>query len=292
MDAFSGVRNDVTPERFKPEDLASAVNVELDETGKPQRRLGVTEVDGTSTHSLWAKEDHCLCVRGGNLHRMNVDTTFTNLGMAIRGTRVAYRRVNNTTYFTDNIICGRYDGNTASSWGGSRVTATNVQLLPPLPGVLLGFYNGRIYVGRDNYLWYTEPYDYEHVNLAMNFLGFTAPVTTFAPVSDGVYVGTSEETSFLAGSDPKDFVRKPVSNYGTLLGTEVELPAFYLGGDEKPAKPVQAWMSKKGLCVGLDGGEFMNLTGERFLLPEGVATGASLFKLRGGSPQLVTTLFS
>ncbi len=292
IDKFSGVRNDVTIERMKPGDLSRGLDIELDETGKPQLRLGVSEIDDVPTHSLWVDEDHCFCVRSGTLHRIMPDLTISDLGLQIQGQRVVYRRINNDTYFTDGVITGAYGLTGLRAWGSSRITANNERLSPPPPGRVLGHFNGRLFIGQDNYLWYTQPYDYEHVNRAVNFLGFSSPVTVFAPVSDGVFVGTEEEISFLKGGDPKSFVRIPKAPYGGVLGTETELPGIYLGGEQKQPQPIQAWMSKQGLCVGLDGGDFVNLTGERYLLPEGVATGASLFKLRGGSPHIVTTLFS
>jgi hypothetical protein len=76
-----------------------------------------------------------------------------------------------------------------------------------------------------------------------------------------------------------------------VLGTETFVPGHLFGKGEQQGK-IALWMSKQGLCAGMDGGQMMNLTGERYSLPDGVATGASLLKLRGKSPQLVTTLFS
>lgn len=157
------------------------------------------------------------------------------------------------------------------------------------PGQLLGYFAGRRYVAQNNYLWYSLPYEYELCDLTSSFIGFDAPVKTFAALSDGIFVGSDTETVFLQGTDPEAFVRRKVADYGTVLGTEKEVPGYYVGKDNDAV--VHTWMSKHGVCAGMDSGQFKNLTGRRFILPEGVSSGASLLKVRGGTPQLVTSLF-
>ena len=161
---------------------------------------------------------------------------------------------------------------------------------PPPAGQLLGYYNGRAYVGSGRFLWYSEPYEYELFGMD-NFLAFPSVLKTFAPVSTGVYLGTETETMYLDGADPSEFVRKSVAPYGTVLGTEFYVRNdLLLDGKQFGSTPV--WMSKTGLCLGLDGGEMQNLTSDRFILPPGLSEGASLLKIRSGTPQLVTTIFA
>lgn len=162
-------------------------------------------------------------------------------------------------------------------------------------GQLVGYYNGRAYVAQGRYLWYSEPFEYERFDPMSSYLAFPDAVQTFAPVSDGVFVGSETETVFLHGADPSEFVRRQVANYGTVLGTEMNAPPHYMrahdGGMERKG-PQKLWMSRQGACLGNDGGDFKNLTGGRFILPDGVVAGASLLKIRGGTPQFVTSLFS
>jgi hypothetical protein len=390
ISSFTGVRNDISPERFKKNDLQSASNIELDETGKPFRRLGKTELDATASHSLWANDELAYIVRGGTLRQINPDLSITDLTIPILGERVAYTRIENDVFFTDNQIIGvvgtngfrtcgilppsnpsidvgvgqlrggsylftmtfvRNSGQESgaspvvsipvgddqsleltnipvsadplvvtknvyvSDWNGevpyliavldNTETTASISALPagrtlavrtlrmrPMPaGRVIGQYRGRLYVAENNYLWYSQPYEYELTHAAMNFFGFTSPIRTFNPVADGIYIGTDDDIAFLSGGEPESFVRKQVAPYGSVLGTEVVVPGYYFGEGKSP-DPIQLTMSQEGLCACLPGGEFVNLTGDRYVLPEGVAKGASLLKLRGASPQLVTTLFS
>lgn len=168
--------------------------------------------------------------------------------------------------------------------------ALRTELMGPTPaGQALAFYNGRLYVAENNYLWYSQPYEFGLFKLMENYMAFSSPVKTLAVVSDGIFVGSDDETVFLMGGDPANFVRKPVASYGTVLGTEKAIPGHYVG-EEGVADVATMWMSKKGVCLGMSGGVFKNLTGGKYTLPAGVSQGASLFKLRGGTPQLITSL--
>lgn len=391
---FAGVRNDISPERFKFNekdtgltDLLNGSNVELDETGKPYRRLGTAQIDSSAVHSIWSDGDTFLCVRNGSLARMDKLLAFQDLSVPIKGTRVTYLRVGRDVFFTDGVQAGIiHDTNGYRVWGitppstpavtvtaGDMLAGTylvaltfmrdsgvesgaspmvavtlgdNEGLSIELPtsldldvdyvrvyvttcngevpllaaehprsdtlssivslptahtlplrtaqygaapsGQLLGYYHGRIYVAENNYLWYSDPYEYELFKLTSNFIGFDSPVRTFAPVSDGLFVGSDAETLFLRGTDPSDFSVEVVANYGTLMGTEVFVKDHQLGDDAKT--DASFWMSKQGLCMGLDGGEYKNLTGSRYMLPDGVSHGASLLKVRGGTPHIVTNL--
>lgn len=387
LNSFAGVRNDVSPERFSAKDLQVGSNIELDETGKPYRRLGTTVLNNTPAHSLWAEGDLAFTVRNGTIHRIMPDLTFVDYGVAVVGERVRYERVNNDVFWSDGVSsgvlsregnrpwgiivpkapvteetigslpAGRYlvamtferstglesgaSGLTLVNTSGSNgirvhneassdplVTKThiyvstpngelpyraatltsadsyaditdvvpasvpvrNMRCGPPPVGNVIGYYRGHVFVAENNYLWYSLPHELELVNRAVNFIGFASAVRTFVPVADGVFIGTDDETSFLQGLTPSEFTRFPIAPYGTVLGTELTIPGYLFGKGESK-EPVQTWMSKRGLCAGFQGGQFMNLTGGRYVLPD-VVSGASLLKVRGASPQLVTTLFS
>lgn len=387
INGFNGLRNDVALERFKQGDLASAMNVELDETGKIARRLGTSRLASGRFHSVWADGREAFVVRNGVLQQIMPDLTLREMAVPINGT-VAYQRVGRSVYWTDGTSTGVIEGGENRSWGmqpptpvglstalgamvsGSylvtmtymradgresgaaplstiridahkgleltlpvsddpqvvskrvyvsesngelpylaatlenSITSTHIAqtpagrafpvrtllMGPPPAGEVLGYYNGRVYVADGSYLWYSQPYEYELFHRAEGFLGFPSRVRVFAPVSDGVFVGLDEETVFLQGSDPTQFIQRPVASYGAVKGTLAYVEGQHFGeGDTQGTIPL--WMSKRGVVAGFVGGAFKNLTGGRYSLPDGVLQGASLLKMRGGTPQFVTSLF-
>lgn len=373
----------------KRTDLQRGVNIELDETGKPYRRLGTTALNSVASHSLWANDELAYVVRSGSLCQINPDLSITSLSIPIAGNRVRYQRVANDVFFTDNLTTGVVGTNGYRPWGitpppvpaavsingalragsylftvtylrasgqesgasplafmalpanrGIQLTVTassdttvagfNIYMSdcngevaylvgtypatdsvcsitalpesrsipvrtlrcgPPPAGQVLCLYRGVLYVASGRYLFYTQPFEYELMNRMTDFISFTAPIKTLVAVADGIFVGTEDEILFIQGNDPSQFVSVPKASYGSIYGTEATVPG-YMFGDGEAGILVPIWMSMNGVCVGFDGGQFKNLTGGRYILPKDVATGASLLKIRGESPHLVTTLFT
>lgn len=173
-----------------------------------------------------------------------------------------------------------------------RGPAVRTMFMGPAPaGQVVGHFAGRAYVAQGPYLWYSQPYEHELFDLRSGYLGFDSNVTIFAPVSDGIYIGSDKSVHFLVGTDPTTMERRQVASYGAVRGTKRELPAYYFGPpDETPQGVVQTFMTQRGMCAGLEHGVFKNLTGGRYM-PVAASAGASLLKVRGGTPLLTTTLF-
>jgi hypothetical protein len=383
-----GIRNDVFEERFEIGDLAAATNIEIDETGKAYRRDGVTAVNATASHSLWASEGDAYVVQGGVLTHIAPSMALTPV-VAVKGSRVRYVRVNGSVFWTDGIQSGVLTQASNRSWGiapppplsvsaatygdllagaylcsityvrddshesgapgavlvnvsdngalsfpslpvspdpqvtykriyvsrpngetmflvgayDNHVTSATITALPavavplrtsfagnPPPGQVVGYYKGRTFVAENNYLWYSRAYEYELFDLMHGYIGFPSSIRTFAATNDGIFIGTADETVFLAGDTPETFARRKVADYGTLLGTEYYVDGYWVG-EEGTSGMVPYWTSTYGVCTGRDGGSFKNLSGGRYILPRGVSAGASLLKVRGGTPQFVTSIF-
>lgn len=393
---INGIRNDVSPERFDRDadgkrtgkvDLVDAVNVDLDETGKILRRLGVTQIVGGAWHSLFAAGDSTYAVVNSVLSHISPSFAITPI-TAVSG-RVAYRKIIDTVYWSDNAQCGALKGAANVPWGiavpglptptaiagnmrpgrylftmtyvrstgeesgapksgeavltanqGIALTGAPVSLdplvtskriyltpcngelpcavatlsnsvlsasftetpvygmelrtqhmAPPLPGKVVGYFAGCSYIAYGRYLLYSQPHEYGLFDRRSGFVGFPSDVRVFAPVSDGVFIGTETETYWCAGTDPTKWQLERKATYGGVLGTEYEVRHDLVGAGGLPGGNVAAWMGKKGLCLGYDGGQLQEATGGRYWPP--VANeGASLLKFRGGTPQIVTTLFS
>lgn len=179
----------------------------------------------------------------------------------------------------------RGDGNNLSS---PLVTA---HLSAPPPGQLIAHHNGRVYIAQGSILWYTEPFMYELVSLAHNFLPLPGRITMLAPVKDGIWVGTDRETVYIPGKDPEVGMEwDPKANYGVIEGTPRLIDGQVIGTDNMLKGNAWIWCSTKGFCVGGNDGLFINLTEGRFTMPDGVA-GAGLVRRQDGIDQYVVSLF-
>lgn len=136
---FTGLRDDIPPDRFAITDLAVADNVDLDKSGKLARREGYTSVRAESqVHSLWADDTGLvgLYMAGKQLKKLNADYSGTALAMMTNASRMAFCRVNDLVYFSNGVDSGVYDtvADRVRSWGihrpGPVGVAVSVGVLP------------------------------------------------------------------------------------------------------------------------------------------------------------------
>jgi hypothetical protein len=385
-----GIRNDVGPERFDDGDMIYGRNVDLDESGKIQRRLGTAVVQAGAAHSAWSKNEKAtegFFVQGGSLKRILPDGSVSTVA-SIAGGRVAYVNINERTYWTDGLTSGIVNQGVNQSFGivppdavtpqsglgnlpagtylctmtfvdevgvesgapvsssitlgadsalafsglpvssNPRIVARNLYVSapngdmpmltaildntatavtiselpeqsvpvrtqfmgPPPAGQILGYHNGRCYVGRGPFLFYSQPFEYELFDLRSGFIAFSTDVQTFAAVRDGIYVGTIDKTVFLNGLNPEEFGQIPIAPYGTILGTEKEVRPDALNAQFGATDKVVLWMSRWGVVAGMNGGTTKNLTVDRYIPPD-AKNGGALLKWRDGTPQFVVSLF-
>lgn len=123
---FSGLRNDVDPERFGTSDLAAAVNVDIDKSGRIARRAGQTLQIAGSAHSLWSRRDKAFFVKGSDLQQLNTDFSTATLLAGLSAARVSYTEAGDRVYFSNGYEKGVVEDGAVRSWGLP---------VPPTPGV-------------------------------------------------------------------------------------------------------------------------------------------------------------
>lgn len=159
-------------------------------------------------------------------------------------------------------------------------------LSPPPAGQVLGYYNGRIYIGSFDIVWYTDPFRYELVNLATNYLPFSEDVTLIGPVKDGIYFGTDSEIVFGKGNDPKKLEWVQVADYGAIFGTMRTIEYTQRDGSIEKAVILA---SQKGICMGKPGGDFHNITEKTYRYDPSL-TGTGLVRFTRGTQQYIAVL--
>lgn len=169
---------------------------------------------------------------------------------------------------------------TSASYTGDGVdlqSPLDTQFLQaPPPGHLIACYRGRLYVGVDQWLFPSEPYGYELFDLR-GYLPFDSRLSLVAPVDDGLYVATQTQTWFLAGRGPDEFEAILKAPYGAVLGSLAYAPASLVKQAQNQGEAqVAFWLTPQGVCLGLNGGQLINLTQQYAIDPGG--EGAGLFR--------------
>ena len=154
---------------------------------------------------------------------------------------------------------------------------TQFGIAPPA-GTVLEAHNGRIYIGRDNVVWLTEPLRYGLVKPMMGFVQFPAPVTVIKSVDDGVFI-CSDRTYWLTDVDTDQMRLKDVLPYGAVFGTGMDIPKY----------DAVAWFGETGLVIGGLKGEVYNTLEDRVAVSR-YGNGAMFWREDRGVRSIVATL--
>lgn len=164
---------------------------------------------------------------------------------------------------------------------GSRYDDGNIAEMlsayPPPPASIIRFYNGRAYVvDKEGGVWYSNPYSFDHFQLASSYLMLPLEVVIMEPVTNGIFFATAKETFFYAGNPESGFSVIKKYDYGAIKGT----------GKRIPSSNEVAWMSQRGVIIGSADGSCENRQEKNVATETGVS-GATLIREQDGMRQVI-----
>ena len=261
------------------QDLAVAVNVDHDTTGRVSRRKGFTATAITgAVHSLWCDGGAALYVAGTSLCLLSPSYTSQVLATVTSGARVSYFQLEARSYWMNGYEKGYVEAGVNNSWvKGSYVGPdTTRQLFDPPIGHLIAYEHGRVWVAQGSVVWHSEPYDLGAFDLARNFLPFESRITMLRPVKGGVYFSDSARVYFGAGPDPRAMDLITVADAPAIEGTDQKLDMKKFG-DGSTSGVGAIWTSADGICAGLPTGQVINLTHKKLTYPKALKGAAICF---------------
>ena len=248
----------------------AATNVDFDVNfGVTRRRGWSLELPGIC-HSLWTSPDkaYTLVVKDGVLGLLDTSLNFTAL-QAASDRFFAYTDTGAGIYMSDGQSIYRLDTSGPSldvmSRAGTYDPSTRVVDADedeviydhPLPGTVLQWMFGRLWVANEYGVFYSRAYRPDQFNLANDYLDLRN-ITMIAPVDDGYYLGTQELVYFVAGTNPKmPTPTAVVCDIGAIPRSAAVLPASQF--KEGAEGDVVVWESIRGKLLGRNSGavEFM-----------------------------------
>lgn len=270
----TGINNKVDPVRLKynPEtgiqDLAAAINVDIDRTGRVGRRKGYELALQKGAHSLFSCGSYCLFIGDNALCVLEPDYSWAAIRNVTVGARMSCVRAGDNIYYTNGyekgVVVDKLSYNwLASSYVGPITTRTFSD--PPV-GHLLELFNGMMLIAQDDVLWHSEPFAYSWFDLAKNYIQFSDRLVMVKAVQSGIFVGTEKETFFLKGSFASELQQIKIADYPAVEGTVVQVEASKIG-DGSMAGIGLMWASEEGICFGGSDGLFRNLTERKLSYP-------------------------
>ena len=102
-------------------------------------------------------------------------------------------------------------------------------------------------------------------------------------VENGIYVGDNK-IKFLAGETPDNFVVHTVADYNAIKGKIID--GSYLGGEVPITGRILYMLTEKGFCIGLNSGEFFNLTKDKYTDIDATG-GSAVHRIINGTSQFL-----
>lgn len=166
--------------------------------------------------------------------------------------------------------------------------------LDPMPaGHFATYFAGRLLVGYEAVLYWSEPNQYSYTALDYNYIMLAERITglgTAGETTTGVFVGQETRTFFLRGDNPADAKLEECYPAGVVPGSMTLIPGARLGLENPPAMPLPAWLATNGVfCVGLPDGSVLPLTETRYAAAVGTRAAATFLPREGRNQLLVTT---
>ena len=182
------------------------------------------------------------------------------------------------------------DGNLFYLTNSDNSIITSISSVEPLPSISctsvrpMRFIRrafGRMWGAVDNFLVYSEPYKYGLFRFDA-FFKQDSNILMLAFVEGGIYIGMTDKTIFLSGSDIPS-MKETVVGSGVVNNLLV-----YCNNVPDLGNSIPIWVSKDGLVSGSHSGQISSITTNKVQFPTGVE-GAALSRIVNGQPQVLTS---
>lgn len=288
----SGINNIADAARLESHELVYAYNIDISDKGKPSRRNGVVKkvTPSGTIHSMWGDNKECFYVESGTLKRLLADYTSTTMRTGVSDYPMRFVEVNDNYYYTNAAVIGRiYQG-----VNNALVTPTKEHKYALPPGQHIEHYNGRLYVAKNETIWYSDAVYLEQYDKRSGFIQMENEITMMRAVDDGIWICVGDinrqTTYFMGGATREDMTLRRIAGYGCIEGTDVKLKDGSKVG-QGLSGTVIIWTTDNGICIGANSGQFINISNGKYNVPD-ERFGAGLFREENGLAQYVSTLWS
>ncbi|MEN8250665.1 MAG: hypothetical protein ABFS32_17155 [Bacteroidota bacterium] len=282
----TGLNTKVDPTRigYDPEtgvsDLALAVNITHDDTGRPYRRNGYELLQTGSYHSLFCDGGDCFVGIGKGLWQVGTDYSLTGVRGDLSGSRIGFLQRGSETYYCNDFQNGVIKNGQSFNWptGIHEGPETTRQFSEAPIGRHIAFFNGRWYISQGNTVWISEPFAPGLFDMARGFLQFKSAIRMIKPVKEGIFISDSKAIWFFRGTDPSEFSQKQLTAYPVLEWSDaIDYIEGYEIGLETPGL-CALWGTVEGAMIGTTDGRVVTLTKDKIQYPKIGSQGSGLLR--------------
>lgn len=285
---FATMNNKVDPSRLDiaKGECSALVNVLPTNKEAIYLRPGYTISNPLDITYGWSNGTIAYLVYGNLLYHF--DGTNYTLIQSIQTSNVhEFVQVNDVVVYTNYLQYLILEG--ASAYEPNQ--HTDEFKIPPVPGQCLEYYNGRVYIAKDNCLYCTDPFTTEQMDSRQCIvMVYDSNITGVKRVDDGLYISTEKEFFFINVDDPyseNGINQEVLANFPIIKGSIVQTngDAFPIAGMDGS---IVVFATKNGIIVGGNGGSYKNLSYDKISYDYGETAASTLYEYNGSHYYLVS----
>ena len=271
----TGLNNALDPVRISYDlktgvtELAQAVNVNIDNSGRPSRRLGRTIKRAEASQCGFSDGETCLFVAGTTLYQMFPDYCRVALRTDLTaGARMRYYPIAGRIYYLNGYERGYVFKGKDYTWEKGTFTAPgnpNTIYSNPPSGHLVSWFASRALIAKDNAVFASISSFYGVFDLHGDMKLFPNRITMLRPTPNGLWVGTTSQVMFYQGTEWKKLKRVLKFGSGVIEGSDVVCPKDRIGATSDEI----IFTTPQGICTGSEDGTFTNQTVNKLIFPSG-----------------------
>jgi hypothetical protein len=250
--------------------LVEAVNLDVVQ-GRLRRRPGLTRLLALGAHSLFSDGPNLYAGCEDRLYRIpgQGEPRVLRDGLTA-GARLAFVAAGDAVYFANGFQTGVIRDGTAFPWSAPAYPGPDRdgRYVPPPAGHLLAHFAGRIWIARNELVFFTEGAGlFDWVDSLAGFLPpTTGRVRLLHPVADGLFLGDDAGVLFAGGSDPKTMTFARVCPVPPVPGSDAALEPGRHDAVAGQALTGQSaiWAGQDGLYLGRPSGHVQRLVAAAF----------------------------
>ena len=260
-------------------DVAELVNMRVDSSWRPSKRVGQTLIESGVFHSLYCDGGDCLVAKDRDadtaIYQVGNDGTLAGIRSGLDlGRRIAFKQYGEKTYYANGMQTGIVEDGVSNAWetGEYHGPATDRSFSIPTGITHLEIHSGRMFASTGNVLWWSELFRFDLFDQARSLIQFHTDIRIVKSVAGGMYVSTEHNTYFLTGNKPSEFTMVKVASFPAVEWSDA---IEYVDGGDIGFDPGRCalWVSIEGAILGLPSGQILNLTKHKIIYPENVRTG-------------------
>jgi hypothetical protein len=286
---FTGINNVKKPWELDQTELVEATNVDIDKSYRILLRNGTTKLLPGAYSNLWANDYIILATYEGNLVEVSPDfTTVTILRVDVGNEPMSYVTVNDIVAYSNNMVIGYVKGGVDYNFP----MPTDTFKFPLIPGHLLEYYRGRLFIARENVIWYSDVIAKRFGSLDKRSNGRQLPsrILLMKAVDDGLWLSDETAIYYASGLDPYTLNIVRTKDYPAIFGMAVQVDGQLMSSRIPLIGTAYMIGTEQGVCFIGNGGFFMNITEKGYRMPQGTS-GTMLFH-RGNINRVISIINS